>query len=104
MGGRDGGSMEGRRDEQGARGKQGTICRDDDDNNNNDVGDSRAMHIFWTTTTTTTNACPPPDPIVVRVAAGVNGDYWSVKIATMTSALIGGLLVMRGLDSISIWD
>lgn len=56
------------------------------------------------TTTTTMNARPPLDPIVVRVAAGIDGDYWSVTIATMTSALIGGLLVMRGLDSISIWD
>ena len=58
-----------------------------------DVGDDR----------TTTSSYPPPDPIVIRVAAGVDSDYLFVTVATMTSALIGGLLVIRSLDSISVW-
>jgi hypothetical protein len=71
-----------------------------------DVGDDRTTTTTATTTTTTrttTASYPPPDPIVIRVAAGVDSDYLFVTVVTMMSALIGGLLVIRSLDSISVW-
>ncbi|KAL3827349.1 hypothetical protein ACHAXA_003083 [Cyclostephanos tholiformis] len=46
---------------------------------------------------------PPPDPIFIRVAVGMDADYWLVTLATMTSAIIGGMLVIWSLDSISVW-
>ena len=68
-----------------------------------DVGDDRTTTATTTRTRTTTVSYPPPDPIVIRVAAGVDSDYLFVTVMTMMSALIGGLLVIRSLDSISVW-
>jgi hypothetical protein len=44
-----------------------------------------------------------PDPIIVHVAAGFDGDYWWVTSITMLSALIGGFMIMKSIDSISLW-
>jgi len=46
----------------------------------------------------------PPNPIVIHVAAGLDDDYWWITILTMSSALIGGLVLMKSLDSVSIWN
>lgn len=45
----------------------------------------------------------PPEPIIIRVAAGLDDDYWWVTAVTMSSALIGGLMLIRNLDSVSMW-
>lgn len=44
-----------------------------------------------------------PQPIVVNVAAGVNSDYWWVTVITMLAAVIGGIAVIKSMDSISKW-
>jgi hypothetical protein len=43
------------------------------------------------------------DPIVINVAVGIDDDYWWVTSVTMLSALIGGFIIMRSIDSASIW-
>ena len=43
------------------------------------------------------------EPIVISVAAGMDQAYWLVTFITMLSALIGGFVIMRGIDSVSIW-
>jgi len=43
-------------------------------------------------------------PIVIRVAAGATGDYWWVTFVTLAVALAGGVVLVRSLDSVSIWD
>ena len=45
----------------------------------------------------------PPDPIIVHVVAGLDSDYWWTTIITMTSAMIGGLILINSLDSVSTW-
>ena len=50
-----------------------------------------------------TSLPPPPNPIIIHVAAGLDSDYWWVTIVTMSSALIGGFLLIKSLDSVSIW-
>ena len=45
-----------------------------------------------------------PDPIIINVAAGLDSDYWWITAITMSSALIGGLLLTKSLDSVSIWS
>jgi hypothetical protein len=55
------------------------------------------------TSSTASFHSPPLDPIVIRIAVGIDADYWLVTLATMTSALIGGMLVIWSLDSISVW-
>ena len=55
-------------------------------------------------TSSTASLHPPPlDPIIIRIAVGMDADYWLVTLATVTSALIGGMLVILSLDSISVW-
>ncbi|KAL7489024.1 hypothetical protein ACHAW6_014619 [Cyclotella cf. meneghiniana] len=44
-----------------------------------------------------------PDPIIVHVAAGFDGDYWWVTSITMLTALIGGFMIMKSVDSVSMW-
>ena len=44
-----------------------------------------------------------PQTIVVNVAAGVNSDYWWVTVITMLAAVIGGIAVIKSMDSISKW-
>jgi hypothetical protein len=44
-----------------------------------------------------------PEPILIAVAAGLDDDYWWVTSITMLSALIGGFVVMRSIDSVSTW-
>jgi len=46
----------------------------------------------------------PSNPIVIHVAAGIDDDYWWITLVTMSSALIGGLVLMKSLDSVSIWN
>jgi hypothetical protein len=57
------------------------------------------------TSTTPTTMLYPRDsfPLVISIAAGMDDHYWLVTIVSMTLAFIGGLLVLRSLDSISIW-
>ena len=43
------------------------------------------------------------DPVVVGVATGNLRDYWFVTIATMGTALVGGILLIRSIDSVSTW-
>ena len=43
------------------------------------------------------------DPVVFRVSTGRQSDYWIVTIATMGTALVGGILLLRSIDSISTW-
>ncbi|KAL3794305.1 hypothetical protein HJC23_012430 [Cyclotella cryptica] len=43
------------------------------------------------------------DPVVVHVAAGFDNDYWRVTSVTMLSALIGGFMIIKSIDSVSIW-
>ncbi|KAL3772247.1 hypothetical protein ACHAWO_012645 [Cyclotella atomus] len=45
-----------------------------------------------------------PQPIVISVAIGVDNDYWWVTSITMLSALVGGFVVMRSIDSVSTWN
>mmetsp|Transcript_13258 Transcript_13258/g.32220 ORF Transcript_13258/g.32220 Transcript_13258/m.32220 type:complete len:500 (+) Transcript_13258:96-1595(+) len=49
------------------------------------------------------DARPPPNPIIIHVAAGMDGDSWWVTAITMSSALIGGLMLMKSLDLVSMW-
>ena len=51
-----------------------------------------------------TKSSIPPNPIVIHVAAGLYDDYWWITLVTMSSALIGGLVLMKSLDSVSIWN
>jgi hypothetical protein len=43
------------------------------------------------------------EPIIIDVATGMDDDYWWVTCITMFSALVGGFVVMRSIDSVSIW-
>jgi hypothetical protein len=45
-----------------------------------------------------------PLPIVIPVATGVDNDYWWVTSITMLSALLGGFVVMKSIDSVSTWN
>ena len=57
-----------------------------------------------TSTTPTTIMYPRYSfPLVISIAAGTDDHYWLVATVSTTLAAIGGLLVLRGLDSISIW-
>ena len=51
-----------------------------------------------------TKSSIPPNPIVIHIAAGSDDDYWWITVGTMSSALIGGLVLMKSLDSVSIWN
>lgn len=42
-------------------------------------------------------------PVVFTVATGNHRDYWFVTIATMGTALVGGVILIRRIDSISTW-
>ncbi|KAL9181820.1 hypothetical protein ACHAXT_012163 [Thalassiosira profunda] len=64
-------------------------------------GSDAAIH--FKLRTTGVNEHRPPDPVVIRVAAGSDGDYGWVTLVTMASALIGGLMLMRSLDEASVW-
>mmetsp|Transcript_11569 Transcript_11569/g.24668 ORF Transcript_11569/g.24668 Transcript_11569/m.24668 type:complete len:485 (+) Transcript_11569:169-1623(+) len=44
-----------------------------------------------------------PEPIVIHVPAGLDNDYWWITIVTLSSAMIGGLVLMKSLDSVSEW-
>mmetsp|Transcript_27312 Transcript_27312/g.64878 ORF Transcript_27312/g.64878 Transcript_27312/m.64878 type:complete len:424 (+) Transcript_27312:176-1447(+) len=46
---------------------------------------------------------PAADPVVFTVATGNHSDYWFVTIATMGTAFVGGVLLIRRIDSISTW-
>jgi hypothetical protein len=43
------------------------------------------------------------DVIIIHVAAGLDDDHAWVTIVTLSLALLGGFVLMRSLDSISIW-
>jgi len=45
-----------------------------------------------------------PQPVVVDVAAGITNDYWWVTLITMSAAVIGGIVVIKSMDSISKWS
>lgn len=45
-----------------------------------------------------------PQLIFINVAAGINADYWWVSLITMSAAVIGGIAVIKGMDSISKWS
>jgi len=44
-----------------------------------------------------------PQPVVIDVAAGIHNDYWFVTMITMSAAVIGGIIVIKSMDSISKW-
>lgn len=44
-----------------------------------------------------------PQPIIISVAAGINADFWWVTLMTMSAAMIGGIVVVRNIDSVSDW-
>ena len=45
----------------------------------------------------------PPNPIIIHVAAGFDDDYWWVTLATMSTVLFGGLVLMKSMDLVSTW-
>lgn len=45
-----------------------------------------------------------PQPVVIDVAAGVHDDYFWVTSITMSVAVIGGIVVIKSMDSISKWS
>jgi hypothetical protein len=45
-----------------------------------------------------------PQPIVTNIAAGINADYWWVTLITMSAAVIGGIVVIKSMDSVSQWS
>ena len=44
-----------------------------------------------------------PDPIAIHVAAGLDSDYWWTTVVTMAASLVGGVVLMDSLDSVSTW-
>ncbi len=57
----------------------------------------------FNTTTFREEASTSRDAIIIRVAAGVDSDHKWVTIVTLSLALLGGFLLLKFLDSISIW-
>jgi hypothetical protein len=45
-----------------------------------------------------------PQPIIIKIAAGTHADYWWVTILTMSAAVIGGIVVIKSMDSVSQWS
>jgi hypothetical protein len=45
-----------------------------------------------------------PQPVVINVAAGMNADYWWVTLITMSAAVVGGIVVIKSMDSVSQWS
>jgi len=45
-----------------------------------------------------------PQPVVINVAAGINADYWWVTLITMSAAVVGGIVVIKSMDSVSQWS
>mmetsp|Transcript_38698 Transcript_38698/g.63275 ORF Transcript_38698/g.63275 Transcript_38698/m.63275 type:complete len:91 (+) Transcript_38698:507-779(+) len=67
-----------------------------------DENESNAKY-YTLQTDVTEEKLNPPDPIIIHAAAGLDSDYWWITGITMSSALIGGLVLMKSLDSVSIW-
>lgn len=53
--------------------------------------------------TFTEPASKSQDVIIIHVAAGLDDDHAWVTIVTLSLAMLGGFVLMRSLDSISIW-
>lgn len=70
---------------------------------------SEAMQFFVLDTATLTESSQDsyepttPIPLVINVAVGVDDDYFLVTSITLLSALIGGFIVIRSIDLVSIW-
>lgn len=80
-----------------------TILSGDDDEQNKLEQQYRLQTDVYALTTANDKESVPPNPIIIHVPAGLDDDYWWVTFVTMASALIGGLLLMKSLDSVSIW-
>eukprot|EP00985_Skeletonema_marinoi_P017650 scaffold9736_cov144-Skeletonema_marinoi.AAC.19 len=52
----------------------------------------------------TNKALDMPEPVLINVAAGINADYWWVTLITMSAAVVGGIVVIKSIDSVSQWS
>jgi hypothetical protein len=66
--------------------------------------DSSLKYILQTDVTASDKKWDVPQPIIINVAAGINDNYWWVTLITMSAAIIGGIVVIKSMDSLSQWS